>query len=97
MASLGPHIRNNVELERIAIAAFFSALLRNKVNNQGVLAENLLEMLLDAQNDSNPIVRRLCLEGLGYGCEYLNMEIVHRHSTSLLNAFMQALDYSSSG
>ncbi|KAI4464663.1 maestro-related heat domain-containing [Holotrichia oblita] len=97
IASLGPYIRSEVELQRIAVAAFFSALLKNKVNNQGVLAENILEMLLDAQNDSSPAVRRLCLQGLGYGCEFLNPEIVHRHSTLILNAFMQALDYSSVG
>ncbi|GJQ85615.1 hypothetical protein Trydic_g20165 [Trypoxylus dichotomus] len=97
IAALGPSIRSEVELQRIAVAVFFSALLKNKVNNQGVLAENILEMLLDSKNDSSPTVRRLCLQGLGYSCEYLNGEIVHRHSNSMLNAFMQALDYSSAG
>lgn len=97
IASLGPYIRSEVELQRIAVAAFFSALLKNKVNNQGVLAENILEMLLDVQNDSSSAVRTLCLQGLGYGCEFLNPEIVYRHSTLMLNAFMQALDYSSVG
>lgn len=94
VACLGPYIRADVEPQRIAVVAFFANLLKQKANEQAILAENLLEMLLDVQCDQSCTVRKLSLRGLGYGVEFLNIELVSRHSNPILSALMQGLDYS---
>lgn len=94
VACLGPYIRADVEPQRIAVIAFFASLLKQKANEQTILAENLLEMLLDLQSDQSCTVRKLSLRGLGYGVEFLNIELVSRHCNAILSALMQGLDYS---
>lgn len=94
VACLGPNIRADLEPQRIAVVAFLANILRQRANDQTILAENLLEMLLDVQSDSNCTVRKLGLRGLGYGVEYLNIDLVARHSNAILSALMQGLDYS---
>nr|XP_022903178.1 maestro heat-like repeat-containing protein family member 1 [Onthophagus taurus] len=95
VASMGPYIRTEIELQRIGVTVFFGSLLKCKLTNQNVLSENVLEMLLDIQGDSSTMVRKLYLQGLGYGAENLNNDIIYRHCGSLLNVFMQGLDYNS--
>lgn len=97
VAALGPYIRSEIETQRIAATCFFASLLKNKANDQVMLAENLLEMLLDVQGDSSLTVRKLAMEGLGNAVDSLNIELVTRHSNSVLGALMQGLDYNNVG
>lgn len=93
VASLGPYSRSDIDPQRIAVAAFFTALLRNNVNGQTLLAENILELLLDVHSDANFTIRKLCYRGLGYAAEHLNPELIVRFSNNILNALLQGLDY----
>lgn len=94
VACLGPYIRAELEPQRIVVVAFFANLLKHRANDQTILAENLLEMLLDVQSDQSCVVRKVGLRGLGYGVQYLNLELVSRHCNAVLSALMQGLDYS---
>ncbi|RZC37257.1 hypothetical protein BDFB_008476, partial [Asbolus verrucosus] len=76
VACLGPYIRAELEPQRVAVVMFFSSLLKQKANNQTVLAENLLEMILDVQMDQSCLVRKTALQGLGFAAEYLNSDLV---------------------
>lgn len=93
VASLGPYIRSDSESQRIAATCFFANLLKIKANDQIMLAENLIEMLLDVQSDSSCMVRKLATEGLGNGMDSLSIDLIVRHSNSILSALMQGLDY----
>lgn len=93
VASLGPYIRSDMESQRIAATCFFAKLLKIKTNDQNMLAENLIEMLLDVQSDASCMVRKLAIEGLGNGMDSLSTEMIVRHSNSILSALMQGLDY----
>lgn len=95
VASLGPYIRSDIESQRIAATCFFANLLKLKANEQVLLAENLIEMLLDVQSDASCMVRKLAIEGLGNGMDSLSTELIVRHSNSILSALMQGLDYTS--
>lgn len=97
VASLGPYSRSDLDPQRIAVTAFFSALLRSNVNGQTVLAENILELLLDVHSDNNYVIRKLCFRGLGYAAEHVNPELVVRFSSNMLNALLQGLDYHNIG
>lgn len=94
VASLGPYIRSDIEPQRIAATCFFANLLKIKASEQIMLSENLIEMLLDVQSDSCCMVRKLAIEGLGNGMDSLSIELIVRHSNSILSALMQGLDYS---
>lgn len=94
VASLGPYIRSDFESQRIAATCFFANLLKIKAHEQVLLAENLIEMLLDVQSDASCMVRKLAIEGLGNGMDSLSTELIVRHSNSILSALMQGLDYS---
>ena len=92
----GPYIRSDFEPQRIAVSAFFAYLLQHKVaTNHSVLMENILEMLLDIQNDTSFVVKKISLLGLGNAAEYLSLEHISRHCNVILNAFMQGLNYNS--
>lgn len=93
VASLGPYSRSDYDPQRIAVTAFFTALLRNNVNGQTLLAENILELLLDVHSDLNFTIRKLCYRGLGHAAEYLNPDLILRFSNNILNALLQGLDY----
>lgn len=93
VSSLGPYSRSDYEPQRTAVIAFFSMVLKNKINSQTVLTENILEMLLDVQADTSCTIRQLSLKGLGYAVEYLSDELVLQYCTGILNALLQGLDY----
>lgn len=95
VAALGPYIRSDIESQRIAATCFFANLLKLEATDQVMLAENLIEMLLDVQSDLNCMVRKLAIEGLGNGMDSLSSDLIVRHSNSILSALMQGLDYSS--
>lgn len=94
---LGPNIRAELEPQRVAVVVFFSYLLKYKANNQTVLAENLLEMLLDVNMDHSCLVRKTALQGLGFAAEYLSCDLVSRHCQPILSVLMNSLDYNSIG
>lgn len=94
---LGPYIRADLEPQRVAVVAFFTYLLRHGAKEQGVLIENLLEMILDVQMDQSCLVRKLGLQGLGYAAENLNLELVTRHCNPILSVLMNSLDYNNIG
>lgn len=56
-----------------------------------ILLESTVSGLLEGQADSSATVRQLSLRGLGY-LAYHNESLISRHSTSILNAFMNGLD-----
>lgn len=93
VATLGPYSRSDFEPQRIAVIAFFSSVLKHKLNEQTVLTENILEMLLDVQSDSSPIVKQLSLRGLGYAAEHLSHDFISRYCSGILNALLQGLNY----
>ncbi|XP_056636032.1 maestro heat-like repeat-containing protein family member 1 [Diorhabda sublineata] len=97
VASLGPYIRADLDPQRIATVAFFSHLLQQSYTEQNVLTENLLEMILDVQGDTNCLVRKLGLRGLGYAAEHLSYELVSRHCNPILGVLMNSLDYNNIG
>ena len=97
VACLGPYIRAELEPQRVAVVVFFAFLLKQKANNQTVLAENLLEMTLDVQMDQSCLVRKIALQGLGFAAECLNLDLVSRHCQPILSVLMNSLDYNSIG
>ncbi|EFA03008.2 maestro heat-like repeat-containing protein family member 1 [Tribolium castaneum] len=97
VACLGPYIRAELEPQRVAVVAFFAYLLKQKANHQTVLAENLLEMVLDVQMDSSCLVRKIALQALGFAAEALNTDLVSRHCSPILSVLMNSLDYNSIG
>ncbi|KAL3282132.1 hypothetical protein HHI36_005326 [Cryptolaemus montrouzieri] len=97
VASLGPFIRAELEPQRVAVVAFFTYILRQKANDQAVLAENLLEMILDVQMDQSCFVKQIGLQGLGYAIEYLKPELISRHCKPILSVLMSSLDYNNVG
>jgi hypothetical protein len=97
VACLGPYIRAELEPQRVAVVVFFAFLLKQKANNQVVLAENLLEMTLDVQMDQSCLVRKIALQGLGFAAEYLNSDLISRHCQPILSVLMNSLDYNSIG
>lgn len=94
---LGPYVRADLEPQRVAVVAFFTYLLREGAKEQGVLIENLLEMILDVQTDQSCLVRKLALQGLGFAAENLNLELVTRHCNPILSVLMNSLDYNNIG
>lgn len=90
---LAPYTKSEIDVHRIAVTAFLASAIRYRPSNQNVLTENILEMLLGTQTDSCCMVRQIGLRGLGYSIEYLSWDMVSRHCDSILNAFMQGLDY----
>nr|CAI5839463.1 unnamed protein product [Callosobruchus analis] len=97
VACLGPYIRADLEPQRVVTVAFFTFLLRQGVNEQIVLTENLLEMILDVQSDSSCLVRKMALQGLGFAAENLSYELVSRHCNPILSVLMNSLDYNNIG
>ncbi|KAK9870558.1 hypothetical protein WA026_008119 [Henosepilachna vigintioctopunctata] len=97
VASLGPFIRAELEPQRVAVVAFFTYLLRQKANDQAMLAENLLEMIIDVQMDHSCFVKQIGLQGLGYAIEYLKPELINRHYKPILAVLMSSLDYNNIG
>ncbi|KAJ8916184.1 hypothetical protein NQ315_016323 [Exocentrus adspersus] len=94
---LGPYIRADLEPQRVAVVAFFTYLFKQGAREQGVLIENLLEMILDVQMDQSCLVRKLGLEGLGYAAENLNLDLITRHCNPILSVLMNSLDYNNIG
>ncbi|XP_017784468.1 PREDICTED: maestro heat-like repeat-containing protein family member 1 [Nicrophorus vespilloides] len=94
VSCLGPYLRSDTDAQRTAVVAFFAFLLKHRLNNQAVLIENVLEMLLEVHNDPCCDVRKFSLRGLGHAAEFLNPDLTQMHSTEILNALMQGLDYS---
>ncbi|XP_045471667.1 maestro heat-like repeat-containing protein family member 1 [Harmonia axyridis] len=97
VASLGPYIRADLEPQRVAVVAFFTYLFRQKVNDQAMLAENLLEMIMDVQMDQSCLVKQIGLQGLGYAIEFLKPELISRHCKPILSVLMSSLDYNHVG
>lgn len=96
VACLGPYIRAELEPQRIAVIAFFTSILKQKIS-QAVLAENLLEMILDVQVDQSFFVRKIGLQGLGYAAEHMNPDFISRHCNNMLSVLMNSLDYNNIG
>ncbi|KAJ8979536.1 hypothetical protein NQ317_017684 [Molorchus minor] len=97
VACLGPHIRADLEPQRVAVVAFFTYLLKQRASEQTVLIENLLEMILDVQMDQSCAVRKIGLQGLGYAAENLNVDLITRHCNPILSVLMNSLDYNNIG
>nr|CAD7202277.1 unnamed protein product [Timema douglasi] len=91
ITALSQHATSTHESRRVAVAAFYSELVKLKLNGQGVLLESVINNLLNCPGDPSSEVRRLCLGGLA-AVAGLDPEQRARYSGPVVSALVQGLD-----
>ncbi|GIX73829.1 maestro heat-like repeat-containing protein family member 1 [Caerostris extrusa] len=88
---LNPMLNSSVDVHRIVSVSLFVVFLSQNYKGRKVLTEPLMNSLLGRLVDSSPIVRRLCISGLG-NISMLDKEQIDRYSTTILSAMMTGMD-----
>nr|CAD7453186.1 unnamed protein product [Timema tahoe] len=91
ITALSQHATSTHESRRVAVAAFYSELVKLKLNGQVVLLESVINNLLNCPGDPSSEVRRLCLGGLA-AVASLDPEQRARYSGPVVSALVQGLD-----
>nr|CAD7435661.1 unnamed protein product [Timema monikensis] len=91
ITALSQHATSTYESRRVAVVAFYSELVKLKLNGQGVLLESVINNLLNCPGDPSSEVRRLCLGGLA-AVASLDPEQRARYSGPVVSALVQGLD-----
>ncbi|XP_054723118.1 maestro heat-like repeat-containing protein family member 1 [Uloborus diversus] len=89
IAFLNPLLNSSVDVQRIISVSLFVEFLSQTYTGRKALTEPLMNNLLGRLVDSSPIVRRLCISGLG---SVADTEQVERYSTTILSAMMTGMD-----
>ncbi|GFQ65281.1 maestro heat-like repeat-containing protein family member 1 [Trichonephila clavata] len=88
---LNPLLNSSVDVHRIVSVSLFVEFLSQNYKGRKTLTEPLMNSLLGRLVDSSPIVRRLCISGLG-NISMLDKEQIDRYSTTILSAMMTGMD-----
>nr|CAD7601307.1 unnamed protein product [Timema genevievae] len=91
ITALSQHATSTHESRRVTVAAFYSELVKLKLNGQVVLLESVINNLLNCPGDPSSEVRRLCLGGLA-AVASLDPEQRARYSGPVVSALVQGLD-----
>ncbi|KAG8195722.1 hypothetical protein JTE90_002985 [Oedothorax gibbosus] len=88
---LNPLLNSSVDVHRIVSVSLFVEFLSQNYRERKTLTEPLMNSLLGRLVDSSPVVRRLCISGLG-NISILDKEQIDRYSTTILSAMMTGMD-----
>ncbi|CAL1293706.1 unnamed protein product [Larinioides sclopetarius] len=88
---LNPMLNSSVDVHRIVSVSLFVEFLSQSYKGRKTLTEPLMNSLLGRLVDSSPVVRRLCISGLG-NISMLDKEQIDRYSTTILSAMMTGMD-----
>lgn len=88
---LNPLLNSSVDVQRVISVSLFVEFLSQTYKAKKTLTEPLINNLLGRLIDNSPVVRRLCISGLG-SVAMLDKEQVERYSTTILSAMMAGMD-----